>query len=256
MDGNHAVTKRGYRQCSNFHAQLPGSRRRHAWRPCGTGARRPRFACRGKLAAAVVPLCVTPRTRGGGISSGPAWRPDDLGAKGHGFFYRRFFPAMRRTHNRFKSGPCPGSAPGSENAIMDSWHPCSPARSQPIWSRSRYGSGMTAFFGFGATPPRQHGSPCSSLVQLCIALHVPPGGRPSVCPSDVCPEGHPPFVGRVSVHAQCPGLVTRATHHSTPCPSPVRRLGLRLGRGHFSVTAEKIGFSLLRKLLRSSSSGD
>ena len=47
-----------------------------------------------------------------------------------------------------------------------------------------------------------------------------------------------------SVHVQSPGLVPscvpRATRHSTPCPSPVEHLGLRLGRGHLSVTAEKI----------------
>ena len=62
-----------------------------------------------------------------------------------------------------------------------------------------------------------------------------------------------------SERAGSPGLVPpfcvpRATCQSTPCMSPVGRLGLRLGRGHFSVTG------LLcfppSELPRSSSSGD
>ena len=63
---------------------------------------------------------------------------------------------------------------------------------------------MTAFFGFGATPPRQHGSPLERLpcplVPLCIAPHtlrIAPGGRPFRCPGDVGPEGRLPFVARV-----------------------------------------------------------
>ena len=45
-----------------------------------------------------------------------------------------------------------------------------------------------------------------------------------------------------SGHARSLGVVSfcvpRATCHNTLCPSPVGRLGLRLGRGHFSVTAD------------------
>ena len=63
---------------------------------------------------------------------------------------------------------------------------------------------MTAFFGFGATPPRHHGSPLvrarSPLVPLCVVPCVcatAPGGRPSGRPSDVGPEGHPPYLARI-----------------------------------------------------------
>ena len=74
------------------------------------------------------------------------------------------------------------------------------------------------------------------------------------------PRVVPRFWPAFSVHAQSPGLVpfcvTRATCHNTPCQSPVEHLGLRLGRGAFSVTAEKFGCFPPSELLRSSSSGD
>ena len=63
---------------------------------------------------------------------------------------------------------------------------------------------MTAFFGFGATPPRHHVSlfarARSPLVPLCVApcvCAIAPGGRPFRCPGDVGPEGRLPFVARV-----------------------------------------------------------
>ena len=43
------------------------------------------------------------------------------------------------------------------------------------------------------------------------------------------------FSGRARGPGLVPTCVPRATLCSTPCQSPVARLGLRLGRGHFSV---------------------
>ena len=81
---------------------------------------------------------------------------------------------------------------------------------------------MTAFFGFGATPPRQHGSPfaraCSPLVPSCSTPHVcaaAPGGRLIGCLGDVGPEGHLLFVGRVFRACAKPetGPVLRPSRH-------------------------------------------
>ena len=81
---------------------------------------------------------------------------------------------------------------------------------------------MTAFFGSGATPPRQHGSPLARarnpLVPLCVALCVCttlPGGRPVGCSTDVGPEGHPPFLARVFRACVKPGTgpVLRHSRH-------------------------------------------
>ena len=44
------------------------------------------------------------------------------------------------------------------------------------------------------------------------------------------------FSGRACSPGLVPFCVPRTTRHITPCPSPVGTLGLRLGRGHFSVT--------------------
>ena len=117
---------------------------------------------------------------------------------------------------------------------------------------------MTAFFGFGATPPRQHGSPSagarSPLVPLCVSPHVcatAPGGRPSGRPVDVGPKGHPPFIGRIFRACTQPGTgpvlcpSRHALQHNMPepgrAPGPPAGPGSFFGhcRGHFSVT-EKI----------------
>ena len=80
---------------------------------------------------------------------------------------------------------------------------------------------MTAFFGFGATPPRWRGSLLararSPLVPLCIAPHAcatAPGSRPVGCPADVGPEGHPPFLGRIFRACTQPG--TGPVLHPSP----------------------------------------
>ena len=127
---------------------------------------------------------------------------------------------------------------------------------------------MTAFFGFGATPPRHHGSSLararSPLVPLCIAPHVPrvaPGSRPVGYPADVGPEGYSPFVGRIFRACAKPGTgpVLRYSRHlpqhtmpeSGRAPGPPAGPGWIFGHCEFFL-----GVSLLRRLLRSSSSGD
>ena len=56
------------------------------------------------------------------------------------------------------------------------------------------------------------------------------------------PRVIPRFRAAFSVHAHSPApapfCVLCATRRNTSCQSPVGRLGLRLCRGHFSVTAE------------------
>ena len=71
---------------------------------------------------------------------------------------------------------------------------------------------MTAFFGFGATPHRQHGSPSerarSPLAPLCIVPSVcaaTPSSRLSGHPADVGPEGYSPFLGHISCACAKPG---------------------------------------------------
>ena len=91
---------------------------------------------------------------------------------------------------------------------------------------------MTAFFGFGATPPRQHESlfmwTRNSTVLLCVAIHACatlPGGRPIGSPGDVGPEGRPPFVGRVFRACAKPGTgpVLRPSHHALQHTMPESR---------------------------------
>ena len=74
------------------------------------------FICRGKPAAVVVPLNIASRARHRGISSGPAGRPSDLGAEGHGFFSRRISPAMHKGCGRAVPKPC--SLPGLDTVCM------------------------------------------------------------------------------------------------------------------------------------------
>ena len=90
--------------------------------------------------------------------------------------------------------------------------------------------------------PATHWSCCASF-PACVPQHLAADrqGTPAMRVPRVIPRLWVAF----SVHAHSPGLVPfcvlRATRHSTPCLSPVGRLGLRLGRGHFSVTAKKSG---------------
>ena len=101
---------------------------------------------------------------------------------------------------------------------------------------------MTAFFGFGATTPRYHGSPSararSPLVPLCITPCVcatAPGGRPSGRPGDVGPEGHPPFMGRIFRACIQTGPVLRHSRQvpQHTMPEPGRAPGLPAGPGCF-----------------------
>ena len=111
---------------------------------------------------------------------------------------------------------------------------------------------MTAFFGFGATPPRHHVSlfarARSPLVPLCVApcvCAIAPGGRPFRCPGDVGPEGRLPFVARVFRACAKPvtGPVLRHSRHvpQHTMPGSGRAPGPPAGPGSFLVTAEKFG---------------
>ena len=111
---------------------------------------------------------------------------------------------------------------------------------------------MTAFFGFGATPPRQHESlfmwTRNSTVLLCVAIHACatlPGGRPIGSPGDVGPEGRPPFLARVFRARTKPGTgpVLRHSRHvpQHAMPESGRAPGPPAGPGSFLVTAEKCG---------------
>ena len=105
--------------------------------------------------------------------------------------------------------------------------------------------------------PAAHWSRCAPL-PACVPQHPVAScqGTRAMWVPRVVPRSWAAFSG----HARSPGLVPfcvpRATRRSTPCPSPVPYLGLRLGRGHFRSLRKNLGVSLLRKLLRSSSSGD
>ena len=97
LNDNIAAAVSGCGRHSSPHAQPLGPGQRHGRRPCDTGSRRPRFVCRGQPAAAAVPFHIAPRARRVATSGGPAGCSSDLGAEGHGFFLRRFLPAMRRS---------------------------------------------------------------------------------------------------------------------------------------------------------------
>ena len=129
--------------------------------------------------------------------------------------------------------------------------------SESVWRR------CDRIFGFGATPIRRHKNVIvrahSTLVPLCISPHVPciaSDGRPSRCPSDVGPKGHPTFVGRFFRACAKPGIgpvlrpLRQALQHTMPesgrAPGPPAGPGSL--RKFFDVS--------LRKFLRSSLSGD
>ena len=110
---------------------------------------------------------------------------------------------------------------------------------------------MTAFFGFGATPPRHHVSlfarARSPLVPLCVApcvCAIAPGGRPFRCPGDVGPEGRLPFVGRIFRACAKPGTgpVLRHLRHvpQHTMPGSGRAPGLPAGPGSFFGHCGKI----------------
>ena len=166
------------------------------------------------------------------------------------------------------TGPCSSPGLGPMCMIMVFLRPGSIVT---VWSRSRYEGGMNAFFGFGANPPRHHGSPlcgpavhwsrCVSL-PMCMFQHLVVG----------CLSVWAMWVPRVIncfwqrgvlvfgphfLHAhtawdwsRSASLVSRVA--ATLHPSPVGHLGLRLGR------VKVIGLPCLppSELPRSSSSGD
>ena len=132
---------------------------------------------------------------------------------------------------------------------------------------------MTAFFGFGATPHRQHGSPSerarSPLAPLCIGPSVcaaTPSSRLSGHPADVGPEGYSPFLGHISCACAKPGTgpVLHYSRHlpQHTMPGSGRAPGPPAGPGSFLVTADRssvfpsFGAPHPGKLLRSSSSMD
>ncbi len=104
----------------------------------------------------------------------------------------------------------------------------------------------------------------SSLVPLCIASYAcvtAPDIRSIGCPADVGPKGHPPFLGRI--FRACTKPVTGPVLHSLPHVlhhtsfESGRTPGLPASPGWISVTgAPEFRVSLLRRLLRSPSSGD
>ena len=104
---------------------------------------------------------------------------------------------MRRVRGPLGTGPCSSPGLGPTCKTMVSFQPGSIVTvsvSESVWGR------YDRIFGFGATPPRQHGSlserACGPLVPLCVAPHVcaiAPGSRPVGCPTDV----GPPFLARV-----------------------------------------------------------
>ena len=128
----------GCRHVMGSHLHRQDYCRPHARRPCGTGARRPRFVRRGQPAAAGVPFHIAPRARCGGTSSGPAEHLADLGAEGHGFFSRRFSPAMRKVRGPFGTGPYSSPGLGPMCMTMVSLQPDSIVTvlvSESVWSR-------------------------------------------------------------------------------------------------------------------------
>ena len=126
LNDDVAAAVSGCERHSGSHAQPLGFYWRHGWRPCDTGSRRPCFICRDQHVPAVVLLCVAPRTRHRGTSSGLAKHLFYLGVGGHCFFPRRFASAMRRVCGQF--GPKPCSSPGL-GPMCITWCPRSLARS-------------------------------------------------------------------------------------------------------------------------------
>ena len=180
----------------------------------------------------------SPCTRGMRRGSSCRKLAAQVGAGGH-VFPRRIFFGMRRGHGLVATGPCSSSMPMSANAAVVSPQPGSIVTvlvSEDVF-RSRYGGGLTAFRGFGATPPRHHGIPFArALIPLdlfCVAHRV----CHSTWRQAVWVMWVPRVIPRFRIFRACtqPGLVPfcvyRAICYSTPCLSPVGRLGLRLGRG-------------------------
>ena len=200
-------------------AQPWGPDRRRARRPCGTGSRWLYFICRDQPAAAGAPSIVALCASRDAASGGPAGFLAYVGAEGHVFFYRRFSPAMRREPP--KSGSQTLQRTGARAHVHDHGVFAAWLDRNRFWFRRRYGRGMTAFFGFGATHSRWRGSffarARSPLVPLCVAPHAcatAPGSRPVGCPADVGPEGHPPFSGRIFRACTQPG--TGPVLHPSP----------------------------------------
>ena len=230
-----------YKHVQGYYAQPQGYRQRHARRPCGTGARRPRFVCKGQPKAAGVPPCVAPRARCRATSGEPAGRLAYLGAGGHGFFSRRFFPAMRRGLCFAGPSPCSSPGPGPTCMIVVSLQPGSIVTvlvSESVWGR------YDRIFWFRSNPFPAAREPLCTGPQptgpfVCCSLRVchstwrqavqVPGRCGSRGSSPVCGSRFP-GMRKARDWSRSVSLAPRATEH----------LGLRPGRGHFSVTAEKI----------------
>ena len=108
---------------------------------------------------------------------------------------------MRRARDQPDTTPCSSLALGLMCMIMVSLQPgliVTVLVSESVWRR------YDRIFGFGATPPRRHGTVIarvfSPLVPSCIAPCVCTtelGGSSIGRPGDVGPQGHPSFVGRI-----------------------------------------------------------
>ena len=115
-----------YKHVQGYYAQPQGYRQRHARRPCGTGARRPRFVCSDLPKAAGVPFHIAPRARRRATSDGPAGCFTYLGAEGHVFFLTNF--AFHASGRVASLGQDPAAHQGS-GLHARSWYPRSLARS-------------------------------------------------------------------------------------------------------------------------------
>ena len=150
--------------------------------------------------------------------------------------------------------PCSKPAPGPMCTIMVSLQPSSIVTilvSESVWGRY-----IWPHFAVSEHPPSgstgaslrgraAYWSRCASLPTWRQAVWVMWVPRLSLVYG-------PHFPGMRA--ALVPFCVLRAAYHSTQCPSPVGHLGLRLGRGHFSVTG--LPCFPPPELPRSSSSGD
>ena len=155
---------------SHLHRQ--DYRRPHAWRPCVTGSRGPRFVCRDLLQAVAVPLCNTPRARYGGTSGGPARHPSYLGAEGHGFFSRRFSLAMRRACGLPDTTPCSSLGLGPMCMTVVPQQPDSIVTvlvSEAVWER------YDRIFRFRSNPfPAAREPPCLGPQPIGPVVHHSP----------------------------------------------------------------------------------